>query len=898
MARTLYPVATRSAAGGEASLWNDPRMAATWHSLPVGAVLAELQTEAGGLTSAEVERRRARHGENRLRPPPPTPALKVLVAQLTSVVVLLLVAAAVVSLVLGDRLEAAAVGAVLVINALLGFVTELRARRAMEALLQYQAPRASVVREGRLHVIGAEALVPGDVVQLAPGQAVPADGRLIEGHDLRTVEAALTGESLPVSKTTAPVPPDAPLAERACMVYQGTTVAAGTAGVVITETGERTELGRIGTLVGSLREEPTPLERRLDALGRRLVWLALGVALLVAVLGAARGAPLGLMVEMGIALAVAAVPEALPAVATIALAVGLRRMARRRALVRRLPAVEALGSTTVICTDKTRTLTSGEMTVVRAWASETEADLTTENEAAAAPAVRALLEIAALASEPQPHAADGQRPAGDPVDLALLRVAERAGLDRAALLRRQPRLAVVPFSSERKLMCSFHDRDGSVVAQVKGAPRRVLDLCARRRTAEGERPLDEQGRQEMLDVNGRLARRGLRVLALAAGPVGAADEASLRDLTFAGFVGLMDPPAPGVKDTIARLRGAGLRTVMLTGDQRLTAEAVGRELGVLSSADEVVDERELSALSEAGLRAKVAAAGAFSRVTPEHKLALVRALQDDGQIVAMLGDGVNDAAALRKADVGVAMGLRGTDVAKEAAAIVLQDDRFETIAAAVEEGRVVYDNIRKVVFYLFSCNVAEVLVLLGAGLLGLPLPLLPLQVLWLNIVTDTFPALALALEPADPDVMRRPPRDPREAILSRTFLSAVLGYGLLITLSTLLAFAWTLGRAPEQAVTAAFMTLALAQLFHLGNARSREAVLDWRHAVANGWALAALGLTVALQLTAVFFAPLAHVLRVSPLHGAAWAVVLACSLAPGVAGQALKWLAGRRLVTA
>jgi Ca2+-transporting ATPase len=867
----------------------------TWHSQPVEQVLADLETTAAGLSHAEAALRLQRYGENRLVPPRPISALKILRDQLTSVVMLLLAAAGVVSLLLGDRLEAAAVGAVLVINALIGFVTELRARRAMEALLQYQTPRASVVREGQLQIVGAEALVPGDVVQVTAGQAVPADGRLIEGTDLRTVEAALTGESLPVSKASEPVPPDTPLAERRDMVYQGTSIAAGRAAVVVTETGALTELGRIGTLVESLQEERTPLERRLDGLGRRLVWLALGVAFLVAALGALRGAPLGLMVEMGIALAVAAVPEALPAVATIALAVGLRRMARRHALVRRLPAVEALGSTTVICTDKTRTLTSGDMEVVRVWTAGEHFDVSADADGATLAGLQGVLETAALASQPQPQPAEGQDASGgDPVDLALLRVAGRAGVDRDRMVRERPVLGLVPFSSHRKLTSSFHRQDGALVAHVKGAPGRILELCERVLTREGDHTLDESARADLLSVNKELAQSGLRVLALAAGQVAQAEESGLHGLTFLGFLGLMDPPAAGVKETIARLRTAGLRTVMLTGDQRLTAEAVGRDLGVLDAGEQVVDGRELDGLSEAQLGEKIAAAGAFSRVTPEHKLSLVRALQARGEIVAMLGDGVNDAAALRKADVGVAMGLRGTDVAKEAAAIVLQDDRFETIAAAVEEGRVIYDNIRKFVFYLFSCNVAEVLVLLSAGLTGLPLPLLPLQILWLNMVTDTFPALALALEPADRGVMKRPPRDPQEAILSRPFLTTVLVYGVLIMAATMGAFLWALDRAPDRAVTVAFMTLALAQIFHLGNARSMDAVLDPTHVLSNRYALGAVLLTVSLQLAALYVDPLPRVLRLSPLAAREWAVVLVCAAAPAVAGQTGKLLAARR----
>jgi Ca2+-transporting ATPase len=876
-----------------------------WHALAIEPALAALHTTRTGLSEEEAAARLLRFGPNRLTPPAPVSALVILRDQLTSVVVFLLVAAAIISLLLGDRLEAAAIAAVLVINTLIGFVTEWQARRAMEALRDLDTPRASAVRNGHLRVIDAQALVPGDVIELSAGHQVPADARVIQESDLRTTEAALTGESLPVSKV-ADVALDAatPLADRQNMVFKGTTVAAGTARAVVISTGAQTEVGRIGTLVGSVKEGPTPLERRLDALGRRLVWMALGVAAIVAALGAIQGAPLALVIETGIALAVAAVPEALPAVATIALAVGMRRMARRHALVRRLAAVETLGSTTVICTDKTRTLTSGEMTVVRLWTASGEIALT-QGDIEADPRVARVLGVAALASRQQAASAEAP-PAGadqtagnggpliDPVDAAILRAAQRSGIRRAHLEQQRPPLGIVPFSSERKFMASFHEVDGRVTAFAKGAPRRILSMSGRLAMSDGDRELDDAARSALMTTNNAFAERGLRVLAIASGPVTGVSESALQGLTFVGFIGLADPPAAGVLETIARLRAAGLETVMLTGDQRLTAEAVGRELGLLGPDDDAMDGRGLDALTGADLDLKISQTRAFSRVTPEHKLVIVKSLQARGQIVAMLGDGINDAAALKKADVGVAMGTRGTDVAKEAAAIVLQDDRFETIAAAVEEGRVIFDNIRKFVFYLFSCNVAEVLVLLVAGLAALPLPLAPLQLLWLNMLTDTFPALALAMEPGDPDVMRRPPRDPEEAILSRGFLTSVLGYGLLITASTLAAFMWALDRAPERASTMAFMTLALAQIAHLGNARSSGPVVRPERAIANPYALAGVAVSVALQLAVVSVEPLARILRVVPLQSTDWLVVVFLASVPAVVGQALKLRRGSR----
>jgi Ca2+-transporting ATPase len=875
------PTAERQHAGLDGS--SEP------YTLDAPGVLAGLETNTGGLDEAEASRRLKAAGPNRIDPPAPTPALAILRDQLRSVVVLLLLAAAIVSVAFGDLVEAAAIGAVLVINAALGFVVELRARRAMEALLAMDVARAFVVRGGRPRGIDAQQLVPGDIIELAAGQTVPADGRAVIASDLRTNEAALTGESLPVSKEVDLVLAfDTPLADRRNMVYKGTTVAAGAAQVVVTATGKVTEIGRIGLLVGGIREERTPLERRLDALGHRLVWVALAVAAVVAALGILQGSPPALMLEAGIALAVAAVPEGLPAVATIALAIGLRRMARRQALVRRLPAVESLGSTTIVCTDKTRTLTSGDMTVVRVRTWNAEFDLREDlSQSRPHAQLDRIVASAVLASRPQ---ADGDTMPADPVDAAMLRAGTARGIERPALLAERPAVGLLPFSSERKLMASFHRRRGVLEAHVKGAPRRVIERCTRVLDDDGDIPLLSDEGARLLAMNDELASAGLRVLAVASGPVSSTDESALQNLTFVGFIGIQDPPAPGVKATIARLRSAGLRTIMITGDQRLTARAIGRDLGLLESDAQIIDGRELRQLAPRQLAARLVTVGAFSRVSPEDKLTIVRALQARGDIVAMLGDGVNDAAALKKADVGVAMGVRGTDVAKDAAAIVLQDDRFETIAAAVEEGRIVFDNIRKFVFYLFSCNLAEVVVLLAAGIAGLPMPLLPLQILWLNMVTDTFPALALAVEPGDAGVMRRPPRDPQEALLSRSFLARIAGYGVLIAAVTLAAFVWGLNYAPVHATTMSFMTLAFGQIFHLGNARSHEPVLGAARALSNPAALGAVALAGGLQLAALLVEPLARTLVVTPLGISEWLVVAGLSAVPAIVGQGLKVL--------
>jgi len=883
-----------------------------WHALPPDDVLARLDSSRDGLTAAEATRRLELYGPNRLAIKRSRSAWSMLAAQFRSVVVLLLVAATAAALAMGDVIDAVAIATVLVINAALGFITELRAHRAMEALHRLEVKRAMVLRDGRRLEIDASQLVPGDVIDVESGQAVPADARVTSTSELRTSEAPLTGESLPVAKRAdITLAEDTVLAERTNMIYQATAIVAGTGRAVVTSTGSATEVGKIGVLTSGIADERTPLEHKLDDLGRRLVGLALAVGALVTLLGVIRGESLGLVLQTGIALAIAAVPEGLPAVATIALAVGVWRMARRGAVVRRLPAVETLGSATMVGADKTGTLTAGEMTVTAIVVDGREIEVTGSTYApegefrsdgrALSPGEDAVLaealRIGALANRAAVVLDNGKwRAAGDPTEAALLVAARKAGLERERLRELLPEAGEIPFSSERQWMATFHHAaDGALHACVKGAPGRIIERSIRELGTEGERPLDDAGRNRLLAMNHALAARGLRVLALARADVRDATEVAVRELTFVGFVGIADPPAPDVKETIRRLRDSGIRTVMITGDQRLTAEAVARQLGIIGENDGAMDGRELATLDAASLAHRLERTGVFNRVSPADKLRIVEALQRRGDIVAMLGDGVNDAAALRKADIGVAMG-RGTDIAREAADIVLADDRFSTVAAAVEEGRVIFDNIRKFVFYLFSCNLAEVLVLLIAGLAGLPQPLLPLQILWLNLVTDTFPALALAVEPAESDVMRRPPRDPQEAILSRSFIARIALYAILIAAATLAAFLVALaGDDPTRAGTVAFMTLALAQTFHLGNARSSVPVLHPRSALSNRWALGAVAAVLALQAIALYAPAIAGVLRVVPLTVREWAIVIAASAMPAVAGQGIKLARKRRL---
>ncbi len=893
-----------------------------WHALSSQEVLQDLESRPTGLDHQEAAARLERYGPNALVVADPIPWWRVLLAQGKSLVMALLLAAAGVALIIGDLLEAGAIGAVLILNTSIGFWVEWRARNAMEALRRIQVSEATVLRAGEAARIDARQLVPGDILLLEAGDAVPADGRLLSSSELRIVEAPLTGESVPVSKDPSPIgdfeaPSGMPLAERTSMVYKGTLAAAGSAEAVVVATGRNTEIGRIAELVQATEAEETPLEERLHALGRRLVWITLGIAAVVTGLGMLRGGEPWLMVQTGIALAIAAVPEGLPVVATITLALGMRRMAQRHALVRSLPAVETLGSATVVCADKTGTLTGGQMTATRVEVGTSSLEVTGSGlsldgelklgertvRAGEMEDLDTALRIAVLANRAilsMPPRGDGGELEldGDPTEGALLVLGHKAGVTRNALLEDHPEVGEVPFSSERRMMATFHrSPSGAGVMLVKGAPERIVRAATTRLVGDQTVALDEDGRRTLLEQNQRLGQEGLRVLALAMRELQAGDdrlesaEVPFEHLTFVGLVGLEDPPAPNVSETIEALAGAGVRTVMVTGDQPVTAEAIGRRLGLHSDRTETLEGRALSSMSDQELRDGVEKAAIFSRIDPADKLRIVKAFQDRGEVVAMLGDGVNDAPALKKADIGVAMGKRGTDVAKETAGVVLQDDRFETIGAAVEEGRVVFDNIRKFIFYLFSCNLSEVLVILGAGLVGLPIPLLPLQILWLNLVTDVFPALALAVEPPEEDVMARPPRSPDAAILSRPFLSLVARHGLIITVSTLTAYVYALRVGDAQrAVTVAFMSLALAQLLHVFNARGASPVLFSSRFLRNPWVWSAIVLTVGLQLMAVYFPPLSIVLETVPLSRAEWGVAVLAASVPLLAGQMGGWL--------
>jgi Ca2+-transporting ATPase len=853
-----------------------------------------------GLGDEEVRRRLEWFGPNVLREHARKSVHAILAEQFRSLVVVLLAVAATVSFTFGEVAEAAAILVVILLNAAIGIFTEIRAVRSMEALREIGQTTTRVRREGRLVEIPADQLVPGDVVLLEGGDVATADLRLISASRLEADESALTGESLPVAKSPDPTERDVPLAERTSMVFKGTSVTRGSAEAVVVTTGMETELGRISSLVEEAKEESTPLEERLDQLSKKLVWVVLLIAAVVAGGGILSGeAPL-LMIQTAIALSVAAIPEGLPIVATIALARGMLRMARRNALVNRLAAVETLGSTGVICTDKTGTLTENRMTVTRVALDSGEVGTEDLGRDVTSKPLRELLEIGALCNNAS-LGRDGSSPVGDPLEVALLVTAKEAGIDHEWLLASAPRVREEAFDSDVKMMATYHVLpEGGYLVAVKGAPERVLDACSRSRGADDD--LDPECQAAWEARNKLLGARGLRVLAIAARDANTPDVKPYEGLTLLGLVGLSDPPREDTGEAIARTRSAGIKVVMVTGDQAVTARDIALSVGLVDEEEaETVTGSELADPDELTdeERQRLLRARIFARVSPKQKLDLISLYQENGSVVAMTGDGVNDAPALKKADIGVAMGLRGTQVAREAADVVLKDDAFSTIVFAVEQGRVIFGNIRKFVTYLLSCNISEILVIALASFAGAPLPLLPLQILFLNLVTDVFPALALGVGEGSPGVMDRPPRDKEEPILTRGHWRAIFGYSAVITTSVLVALALALSwldLSKAGAVTISFLTLAFAQLFHVFNMRDPSAGFLDNDVTRNLYVWLALLLCAVLLVGSAYLPVLSTVLELEPPEPRGWAVVLVLALLPVLAGETTRRLtsAGRR----
>jgi P-type Ca2+ transporter type 2C len=878
-----------------------------WHQSDDADVLRRLETDtATGLSTSEATRRLSEHGPNELQDTHGVSPWSIVVAQFKNLLIIILLFAVALSVVFGHGLEALVIGVILLLAVLLGFVQEYRAERSIEALRQIAAPTASVVRDGQEVEIPARDLVPGDIVRLSAGDRIPADGRLIEAINLQVDEAPLTGESVPVEKQTAPLSgADLPVGDRKNMVYSGTAVTYGRGRAVVVATGMHTEFGQIAQLLQTVDAGKTPLQENLDRVGRALAIGALVIVLAIVALGVLRGQPFLDMVIFGIALAVAVVPEALPAVVTISLAIGVQRMVRRHALIRRLTAVEALGSVSVICSDKTGTLTKDEMTVRRVFAAgalhevsgagyEPQGSFTRDGSAVEpSDGLLTLMRAATLASDARILQTDGRWDVrGDPTEGALIVVAAKAGLAKSELDAEYPRVHEIPFTSESKRMTTVHATPDGLAAYAKGAPEVILASCSRVLTNAGEEALEDAGRAAILEVAQAMATDALRVLAVSQ-KVNAAPETAESEMTFLGLLGMIDPPRSEAAEAVQTCRQAGITPIMITGDHPLTAKAVASELGILTNG-RVVAGAELDKMVDDDLARELDHVAVFARVSPAHKLRIVSALQQRGHLVAMTGDGVNDAPALKKADIGVAMGITGTDVSKEAAAMTLTDDNFASIVAAVEEGRGVFGNIKKYLMYLLSSNVGEMLLMAVATLAGLPLPLSAVQILYVNLVTDGLPALALAVDPPEADLMQRRPRNPKSGIFTRPVLALILAGGVWSAVVNLGLFVWALssGRSLNEAMTLTFLSLVLIQFFKAYNFRSdRHSVLN--RPFANGWLnLAIVGEILLLPL--LLYVPfLSEAFGTAALGLADWVLVLALAVSVMPVLEAVKWMVRR-----
>lgn len=884
---------------------------------PVDEVAQRLQTDPNlGLSPAEAQARLEQHGPNQLQTAGGRSLLSLWAEQIRQPLVLILLGACAISAALGEWMDVIVILLIVLLNAALGATQEGQAERALAALKKLSSPQAKVVRAGHVQTVPAASLVPGDLVWLEAGDHVPADCRLVEAANLRIDEAALTGESVPVEKRACPPGSlGAGLGDLHNLAFSGTVVRYGRGRALVFATGMETVIGRIAGVLQQTPSEPTPLQRRMAEVGKTLGLLAGVLVAVVFATGLWRGIPAGEMFMAAISLAVAAIPEGLPAVVTVVLALGVQQMAARKAIVRRLAAVETLGTATAIASDKTGTLTQNEMTVTRVFAGYQWHQVTGQGyrpEGQVHPgteAAQAVLAAAALASDARLDRDENGawRVTGDPTEGALVVAAAKAGWPVEKLAAAFPRVAEIPFDSERKRMTTFHRASGGappspalwpvapggVIAFTKGAPDLLLPLCVQ--DASGA-PMTEDRRARLLEANAAMAGEALRVLAVAyrlwEEPPGESTrpEEAEAGLTFLGFVGMLDPARPEVPAAVESARRAGIRPLMITGDYRDTAVAIGRQVGIWHEGATVLTGAEIDRLDQEQLTAAARTTAIYARVSPEHKLRIVRALQACGHVVAVTGDGVNDAPALKGADIGVAMGITGTDVAKEAADMVLADDNFATIVAAVQEGRAIYANIRKSIQYLLSCNIGEIAAVFSALAAGLQLPLTAIQILWVNLVTDGLPALALGMEKPEKGIMDQPPRKPKESVFAGGLGVAIAWQGLLIGAATLAAFAWALraGKGATEAGTIAFATLAFSQLVHSLNARSLRLSVFQLGPASNRPLLLGLAASALLQLAVLLIPALQPWFGVVPLDVADWVAVALASLSPLLVGEGVK----------
>ncbi|MEN3202928.1 MAG: calcium-translocating P-type ATPase, SERCA-type [Atribacterota bacterium] len=853
-----------------------------WHALSGDVIASLLQTDpVSGLSREEAEKRLLQYGPNVLAEKKPKSIVTMFLEQFRDFLVLILLGAAAISLLLGEVTDSLVIVAILVVNACLGVFQEYRAGKALEALKRMHVPECEVIRSGTPQRVRTELLVPGDIVVLREGDIVPADLRLVEVKALRVDEASLTGESVPVEKDVTVLPEETPLPERVNMAFAGTIVVYGRGRGIVVATGMEREIGRIASLLEEEEETTTPLQKRLAGLGKLLGLLTIGICALVFLIGFLRGEPPFEMFMTAVSLAVAAIPEGLPAVVTVVLALGVFRMSKYNAIIRKLPAVETLGCTTYICTDKTGTLTENRMTVRRIWTPG-------EN-------LERLLAIATLCNDAFLGEGDNER-SGDPTEIALLAYAKEQGFPWQEWRAMYPRQDEIPFDSQRKRMSTLHLIDGQYMLFTKGAPEVLLERCSFYEVRGHVLPLGEEERERIRREQESMASEALRVLAFAfrALPNGALSEEVEENLVFVGLLGMIDPPRKEAHSALVEAKQAGIETVMITGDSALTAQAIARELGMLEPGDEVLTGQELERMPQEELRRKIKRIRVFARVWPEQKLRIVEALKENGEVVAMTGDGVNDAPALKKADIGIAMGITGTDVAKEVADMILADDNFATIVQAIREGRVIFDNIRKFVVYLLSCNLGEVGAVFVPILLGLARPLVPVQILLVNLVTDGLPALALGLEAPEPDLMFRRPRKPEEGIITPLHMRTILFGAFFITVAVVLAFVfgmrlWGL----HTARTVAFVTLSLGELWRAYSFRS-ERLNAWRvDPRTNLFLLEACSISLAVILASVFLPFLRRVFDTHFLTFSQWMFALAFSLLSFLAFEVRKVLVGR-----
>lgn len=877
-----------------------------WHSLSASDCLSSLSTSEEGLTEEQVSERREKVGFNQLVEGQKVSLLTIFLNQFRDFMIIVLLAATLISGLLGEYMDAVTIVAIIILNGILGFVQEVKAERSLAALKELTAPMARVRRAGNVETIPAKELVPGDIVLLEGGDKVPADGRVVKSSGLDIEESSLTGESVPVTKqANVYVDGVAALGDRVNMVYMGTLVTRGKAEFVVTETGMSTEMGKIAGLMQESEESLTPLQRRLDQLGKVLVWVSLAITALVVVTGVLHGNRWYDMFLAGVSLAVAAIPEGLPAIVTIALALGVQRMIRRNAIVRKLPSVETLGCATVICSDKTGTLTQNRMTVQRVWVDgewykvtgsgyDPNGEFVYEERSIRAlrrEGIKRLVEIGATCNNAVMKSVETDQGSewvcdGDPTEGALLVMAKKAGFDDPESVYK--RIDEIPFDSDRKLMSVLVQDGEDVYLFVKGAPDVLLDRATKVFTGGREEALSTTTKRAAITANGQMAGQALRNIAFAYRRFRSVEAAKAvsdpeQELVFVGLCGMIDPPREEVFEAIHKCHSAGIRTVMITGDHQATATAIARQLQILPEDGLVLTGAELDSLSESELKQRVEDTYVYARVSPEHKLRIVRALQGQGEIVAMTGDGVNDAPAIKQADIGIAMGQSGTDVAKEASALILGDDNFATIVAAVEEGRGIYDNIKKFIRYLLSSNVGEIVTMFVAMLAGLPLPLLPIQILWVNLVTDGLPAIALGIDPAEKDIMDRPPRDVNEGIFAKGFSVKILSRGILIGVVTLAVFLWALKTDPKDlkhAQTLAYATLTMAQFILVFDCRSVDGGILKRNIFGNVWLILAVAASLGLFLLTIYVPPIAAVFKTVPLQGLDWIIVIVAAAIP------------------